>query len=90
MPNEPDHPHVHLLIKAINSKGKRLNLRKEDLRYLRERFAVIAKKYGIDMNATTRAQRVILKNLKLRSVFIRKTESGVNIFHHPILMIYQE
>ena len=57
MPNEPDHPHVHLLIKAINSKGKRLNLRKEDLRYLRERFAVIAKKYGIDMNATTRAQR---------------------------------
>lgn len=57
MPNEPDHPHVHLLIKAINSRGKRLNLRKEDLRYLRERFAVIAKKYGIDMNATTRAQR---------------------------------
>lgn len=57
MPNEPDHPHVHLLIKALNSKGKRLNLRKQDLRYLRERFAVIAKKYGIDMNATTRAQR---------------------------------
>lgn len=57
MPNEPDHPHVHLLIKSVNAKGKRLNLRKSDFRYIRERFAVIAKKYGIDMNATTRAQR---------------------------------
>ena len=43
-PDEPDHPHIHILVKAINVKGKRLNIRKQDLRYLRERFAVLAKK----------------------------------------------
>lgn len=64
MPNEPEHPHVHLLVKAVNSQGKRLNLRKQDLRYLRERFAVIAKKYGIDLNATSRAVRGVTKKGK--------------------------
>ena len=57
MPNEPDHPHVHVLIKSVSAPGKRLNLRKEDLRYLRERFAVLAKEHGIELNATSRAQR---------------------------------
>ena len=61
MPNEPDHPHVHVLIKAVSDSGKRLNLRKEDLRYLRERFAVLAKQHGIDLNATSRAQRGQIK-----------------------------
>lgn len=56
-PKEPLHPHVHFLIKAVNKDGKRLNLRKVDLRYIRERFAVIAKEYGIDLNATSRAVR---------------------------------
>lgn len=57
MPNEPNHPHVHVLIKSVSATGKRLNLRKEDLRYLRERFAVLAKEHGIELNATSRAQR---------------------------------
>ena len=47
----------NFLIKAVNKDGKRLNLRKVDLRYIRERFAVIAKEYGIDLNATSRAVR---------------------------------
>ena len=56
-PKEPEHPHVHFLIKAVNERGVRLNLRKGDLRYIRERFAVIAKSYGIKLNATPRAVR---------------------------------
>ena len=56
-PNEPDHPHVHFLVKAISQTGERLNVRKADLRYMRERFAVIAKQYGIELNATSRAVR---------------------------------
>lgn len=56
-PKEPEHPHAHFLIKSISKYKKRLNLRKADLRYIRERFAVIAKKYGIDLNATSRAVR---------------------------------
>ena len=57
MPKEPDHPHVHFLIKSISSKDKRLNPKKVDLRLMRERFAVIAKEHGIDLNATSRAVR---------------------------------
>lgn len=74
MPNEPDHPHVHVLIKAVSDSGKRLNLRKEDLRYLRERFAVLAKQHGIDLNATSRAQRGQIKRVSLKKDFIRKPE----------------
>ena len=56
-PNEPDHPHVHILIKAINKDGKRLNPRKDDLKFMRERFAILARRNGIAMNATARAVR---------------------------------
>lgn len=56
-PREPEHPHVHFLIKAVNREGRRLNLRKQDLRYMRERFAVIAREHGIELNATGRAVR---------------------------------
>lgn len=56
-PNEPDHPHIHILIKSVGRDGRRLNLRKADLRQMRERFVVIARKYGIEMNATNRAVR---------------------------------
>lgn len=56
-PKEPPHPHVHFLVRATNNLGRRLNLRKADLRYMRERFAVIAKEYGIELNATSRAVR---------------------------------
>ena len=56
-PNEPDHPHIHILIKSVSFDKRRLNLRKSDLRQMRERFAVIARKYGIELNATNRAVR---------------------------------
>lgn len=56
-PNEPDHPHVHFLINAKNSEGRRLNIRKNDLRFMRERFAALALKQGIQLNATSRAIR---------------------------------
>lgn len=87
MPNEPDHPHVHVLIKSVSATGKRLNLRKEDLRYLRERFAVLAKQHGIELNATSRAQRGQFKREKHKNVSIKKKENGTIIFHHLTLMI---
>ena len=56
-PNEPDHPHIHFLIKSVSIDGKRLNIRKADLQLMRERFAIIARKYGIELNATSRTVR---------------------------------
>lgn len=56
-PKEPDHPHAHFLIKTVNEAGERLNIRKGDLKLMRERFCEIAKKYDIELNATSRAVR---------------------------------
>ncbi|MBQ9274263.1 MAG: hypothetical protein IJ228_05555 [Succinivibrio sp.] len=61
-PNEPDHPHAHLIINAMSRAGKpckssRLNLRKADLQHIRERFAFIAREHGIELNATSRTVR---------------------------------
>lgn len=56
-PNEPDHPHAHLIINALSHEDKRLDLRKADLRHIRERFAVIAREHGIELNATSRTVR---------------------------------
>lgn len=68
-PKEPEHPHVHLLIKAVNADGRRLNIRKADLRYMRERFAVIAKDYGLNLNATSRSVRGKTAKAKTQAQF---------------------
>lgn len=64
-PNEPDHPHIHILIKSVSFDKRRLNLRKTDLKQMRERFAVIARQYGIELNATNRAVRA--QNFKAKT-----------------------
>ena len=56
-PDEPDHPHVHILLKAKNDEHIRFNPRKDDLKFMRERFAAIAKQRGLNINATPRAVR---------------------------------
>lgn len=56
-PNEPDHPHVHFLVNAMSDYGERLNIRKADLKFMRERFAAIAQSRGIELNATDRSVR---------------------------------
>ncbi|MCK0525385.1 relaxase/mobilization nuclease domain-containing protein [Anaerobiospirillum sp. NML120449] len=61
-PNEPDHPHVHFLIKSVNNQAQRLNIRKKDLKFMRERFAALAMLNGISMNATDRAVRGVARS----------------------------
>ena len=51
------HPHAHVLIKNRSADGYRLHYSNQELRAMRERFCVIAEKYGIDLNATSRAVR---------------------------------
>jgi MobA/VirD2-like, nuclease domain len=54
---DQDHPHVHLIVKAVNEDGKRLNIRKATLREWRGRFAQHLRAHGIAANATERAVR---------------------------------
>lgn len=54
--DEP-HPHVHLVLKAVNEQGVRLNIKKATLRHWRSQFASHLRGLGVAANATERAVR---------------------------------
>jgi hypothetical protein len=54
--DEP-HPHVHLVLKAVNEQGVRLNIKKATLRHWRSEFAKNLRLLGVEANATERAVR---------------------------------
>jgi hypothetical protein len=54
---DQDHPHVHLVVKAVSEEGKRLNVRKATLRGWRRQFAAHLRAVGVAANATERAVR---------------------------------
>jgi len=54
---DQDHPHVHLVVRAVSEDGKRLNIRKATLREWRGLFAQHLRAHGIAANATERAVR---------------------------------
>ena len=54
---DQDHPHVHLVIKAVSERGERLNIRKATLREWRGMFAQHLRSQGVSANATERAVR---------------------------------
>jgi hypothetical protein len=51
------HPHVHLVLKAVNEQGMRLNIKKATLRHWRSEFARNLRMLGVEANATERAVR---------------------------------
>lgn len=54
---DQDHPHVHLVVKAVSEEGRRLNIRKATLRDWRRQFAAQLRAQGVAANATERAVR---------------------------------
>jgi hypothetical protein len=54
--DEP-HPHVHLVLKAVDEQGTRLNIKKATLRHWRSEFARNLRMLGVEANATERAVR---------------------------------
>jgi hypothetical protein len=54
--DEP-HPHVHLVLKAVNEQGVRMNIKKATLRHWRSEFARNLRLVGVEANATERAVR---------------------------------
>lgn len=54
--DEP-HPHVHLVLKAVNEEGVRLNIKKATLRHWRSEFARNLRMLGVEANATAREVR---------------------------------
>jgi len=54
--DEP-HPHVHVILKATSEQGKRLNVKKAQLREWRVKFAAHLRELGVAANATPRLYR---------------------------------
>jgi hypothetical protein len=54
---DEDHPHVHLVLKAISEQGVRLNITKAMLRQWRSEFARNLRLLSVPANATERAVR---------------------------------
>ncbi len=54
---DDDHPHVHVVVKAVSEQGRRLNIKKATLRAWREQFAANLRELGVAANATERAVR---------------------------------
>lgn len=54
---DTDNPHAHILVRSVSKSGQRLHYSKREVNALRERWCMVAEKYGIDLNATSRAVR---------------------------------
>ncbi len=54
---DDDHPHVHVVVKAVSEEGLRLNIKKATLRAWRQQFAANLRELGVAANATERAVR---------------------------------
>lgn len=50
--DETNNPHVHIVLNINKDTGERINIRKKDLRDVREYFCENLKKYGYDVKAT--------------------------------------
>ena len=73
------HPHVHLVVRAYNIEGTRLNIRKADLRRWREQFARHLRQYGIEANATPAQIRGRLSDFQKDGIF-RAAQRGESRF----------
>jgi hypothetical protein len=51
------HPHVHVVLRASDERGKRLNIKKAHLKEWREKFAAHLREQGVAANATPRRAR---------------------------------
>ena len=66
--DEP-HPHVHLVLKAVNEQGVRLNIKKATLRHWRSEFARNLRLLGVEVNATERAVRGETRKAKKDGIY---------------------
>jgi hypothetical protein len=66
---DDDHPHVHVVLKAMSEQGIRLNIRKATLRSWRAQFAWTLRELGVDANATERAVRGETKTRKSDGIY---------------------
>src|SRR5271167_809890 len=86
--DEP-HPHVHLVLKAVNEQGVRLSIKKATLRHWRSEFVRNLRLLGVEANATERAVRgesrkakrdgIYRARLRGDSAYVREQAEAVSV-----------
>ena len=66
---DEDHPHVHLVLKAVSEQGVRLNIQKGTLRHWRSEFARHLRQLDVPANATDRAVRGQCRQTKKDGIY---------------------
>ncbi len=81
---DQEHPHVHLVVKAVSVDGERLYIRKATLREWRAEFAQELRDRGIAANATNRAIRGETRAAKKDEVY-RSIDNGRSTYRQERL-----
>jgi hypothetical protein len=79
---DEDHPHVHLVLKAVSEQGARLNIRRATLRHWRSEFAHHLRLLGIPANATERAVRGETRKPKKDGIYRAYLRGGSSYIRH--------
>jgi type IV secretory pathway VirD2 relaxase len=73
---DDDHPHVHVVVKAVSEQGVRLNIKKATLRAWRQQFAANLRELGVAANATERAVRGATKTYRSDGAYRAEKREG--------------
>jgi hypothetical protein len=66
---DEEHPHIHVVVKAVSEQGVRLNIKKATLRTWRAQFAENLRELGVAANATERAVRGETRTHKSTAIY---------------------
>jgi len=76
---DDDHPHVHVVVKALSEQGVRLNIKKATLRAWRQQFAANLRELDVAANATERAVRGHTKTHRSDGAFRGAAREGSSL-----------
>ena len=78
---DDDHPHVHVVVKAVSEQGQRLNIKKATLRAWRQQFASNLRELGVAANATERAVRGETRTHRSDGAYRAAQRAGSTLVH---------
>jgi hypothetical protein len=87
---DDDHPHVHVVLKAVSEQGRRLNIKKATLRAWRKEFASNLRELGVAANATERAVRGETKTHRSDGAWRAENRKGSTLFRERERRILRE
>ena len=87
---DDDHPHVHVVVKAVSEQGQRLNIKKATLRGWRQQFASNLRELGIAANATERAVRGATRTHRSDGAYRAAQRAGTTLVQDREQRIFRE